>query len=270
MLLKRFFREIDKYPRINHKTLIELARKAKAGDIEARNRIIEANLPLVVRFAMLCSRGGVDLEDLISFGNIGLINAVQNFNPNSGWKFSTIATPFIIGAILRGIDNESRTIRVPVSNLALQRKILKLKSQQGVAEQDTPKQQMVSLDEPLKDGDGHSGRTYADRLLFEQGKFRPSALQYLIIGERIRIVRRTITVCIENKRNRKIFMLRYGLTKNRSPMTFREIAKMYRLTATAIRCIVKKDYQRVVSKLPGLVKNPNYFYNRQNAISRGT
>ena len=113
-LIPGYFARIDKGSLLTHAEEIELSQKAKAGDKKARQRLVEKNLRLVVSVAKKYRGYGLPFEDLIQEGNIGLMRAVEKFDPDKGFRFSTYATWWIRQAVQRAVADKGRTIRVPV------------------------------------------------------------------------------------------------------------------------------------------------------------
>src|SRR5215207_1311275 len=113
-LLPSYFSYIDQGRLLTHQEEIDLSKRAKAGDERARKKLIEKNLKLVVSVAKKYRGMGLPFEDLIQEGNIGLMKAVENFDPDKGWRFSTYATWWIRQAVGRAVSDKGRTIRVPV------------------------------------------------------------------------------------------------------------------------------------------------------------
>src|SRR5215208_2847330 len=113
-LLPDYFGRIDKGKLLTHQEEIEFSKRAKAGDKKARQRLIEKNLRLVVSVAKKYRGMGLPFEDLIQEGNIGLMRAVEKFDPDRGWRFSTYATWWVRQAVQRAVADKGRTIRVPV------------------------------------------------------------------------------------------------------------------------------------------------------------
>ncbi len=113
-LLDRYLGEIGRFPLLEHADLLALARRARAGDEEARKRIILANLRLVVHIARAYRNRGLPMLDLIEEGNLGLIQATDRFEPERGLRFSTYASIWIRQAILRGVAEQARSVRIPV------------------------------------------------------------------------------------------------------------------------------------------------------------
>jgi RNA polymerase primary sigma factor len=113
-LLPSYFARIDKGTLLTHGEEVNLARRAKAGDTRARKRLVEKNLRLVVSVAKKYRGQGLPFEDLIQEGNIGLMKAVEKFDPDKGFRFSTYATWWIRQAVQRAVADKGRTIRIPV------------------------------------------------------------------------------------------------------------------------------------------------------------
>ena len=113
-LIPGYFAHIDKSKLLTHAEEIDLSRRAKAGEKGARQRLIEKNLRLVVSVAKKYRGMGLPFEDLIQEGNIGLMKAVEKFDPDRGWRFSTYATWWVRQAVQRAVADKGRTIRVPV------------------------------------------------------------------------------------------------------------------------------------------------------------
>ena len=114
-VLSMYLKEINKVPLLTREEEVELAQKAKAGDKVARDRIIKANLRFVVRVAKKYQNHGLDLTDLISEGNIGLMTAIEKFEPSRGYHFISYAVWWINQSILKALSEKSRAIRLPLN-----------------------------------------------------------------------------------------------------------------------------------------------------------
>ena len=113
-LISSYFARIDKGALLTHAEEVDLSRRARAGDAKARTRLVEKNLRLVVSVAKKYRGYGVPFEDLIQEGNIGLMKAVDKYDPDRGWRFSTYATWWVRQAVGRAVSDKARTIRLPV------------------------------------------------------------------------------------------------------------------------------------------------------------
>jgi RNA polymerase primary sigma factor len=113
-LLAKYLRHIGRGKLLTHQEEIDLSKRAKAGDKRARQRLVEKNLRLVISVAKKCRGMGLPFEDLIQEGNIGLMKAVENYDPDRGYRFSTYATWWMRQAVQRAVADKGRTIRVPV------------------------------------------------------------------------------------------------------------------------------------------------------------
>lgn len=141
-LQKRYFKDISKYPLLTKEEEVDLARKARGGDEDARRRLILSNLKLVITIAKSYISYGVPFLDLIEEGNIGLIKAVSRFDPELGFRFSTYSSWWIKQAIVRAISNYSRTIRIPIHIFQLMTRYVALEE---VGEDLTPEEKAARL-----------------------------------------------------------------------------------------------------------------------------
>jgi RNA polymerase primary sigma factor len=130
-LQRRYFKEINRYPLLSAEEEVDLARKAREGDVEARRKLIVANLRLVITIARTFSSYRVPFLDLVEEGNLGLIKAVGKFDPDRGFRFSTYASWWIRQAIVRAISNSSRTIRIPIHIFQLMTRYIALAQEPG-------------------------------------------------------------------------------------------------------------------------------------------
>lgn len=123
--IKLYLKQINKYPLLSAKEEVECAKLAQNGDLQERDRMISANLRLVVKIAKRYSNCGVDLLDLIEEGNLGLLRALEKFDPEKGFRFTTYAVWWIQQNIERAVMNNAKTVRVPVHVAKLQNQIAK-------------------------------------------------------------------------------------------------------------------------------------------------
>lgn len=222
-----------------------LAHACRKGDKEAKRTLIEGNLRLVVSIAKNFKGRGLDLEDLIAEGNLGLMQAIERFDPDKGYKLSTYATPWIRKAISRAIENCSRSIRIPVYQQEILGRIRKAQSEltNELAREPTTEEiskrvdcpssnvqelllaglPILSLDSPVTD----TGGTIGDILAVEtqdQGMLT-SISSSQSVNEIIAALPNNMKAVIE---------MRYGLG-GRSPMKFKEIAQETGLSPTYVR-----------------------------------
>jgi RNA polymerase primary sigma factor len=130
---RRYFKEINRYPLLSAEEEIDLARKTLGGDLEARRKLIVANLRLVITIARSFASYGVPFLDLVEEGNLGLIKAVGKFDPEKGFRFSTYASWWIRQSIVRAVSNYSRTIRIPIHVFQLMTRYVSLTQEPGSA-----------------------------------------------------------------------------------------------------------------------------------------
>jgi RNA polymerase primary sigma factor len=143
-LISGYFARIDKGKLLNHQEEIDLSKRAKMGDNAARQRLIEKNLKLVVSIAKKSRGHGLPFEDLIQEGNIGLIRAVEKFDPDRGFRFSTYATWWIRQAVQRAVADKGRTIRVPVHMGEKIRKMARTYNELSIELAQAPSNEMVA------------------------------------------------------------------------------------------------------------------------------
>lgn len=261
-----YMRDLRKLPIISFEEEKAYAVRIAKGDPEARKKLIEANLRLVVKIARKYTNQGISILDLIEEGNIGLIRAVEKFDPARECRFSTYATWWIKQAVERSIANHSRTIRLPVHVSSRIHKISKLTSHYMEKEGREPSIEELSKDtglkiEFIKNLFSMIIKTYSlETLIDEEGKLTlEEVLADPFIEEPLSVLEHTKraeevaswldTLTIDEK---KVVTLRYGLD-GEEPQTLESIGKIFGVTRERIRQIE----QKALNKLRRTVKRRN-------------
>lgn len=257
-ILSLYLKEINRIPLLTREEEDDLARKAVAGDQEARKRMIEANLRFVVNVAKKYQNQGLPLIDLINEGNIGLMNALEKYDVDRGYHFISYAVWWIRQAILKAICEKARTVRLPLNRanelLQIQKAQRKLMHEHGeeptveeiggatnldpelVEDLMSISREMVSLDAPVY-GDA-ANSTVGD---FIEDGYR-SAEDIVIeksLQDDINEALKTLST-----KEREIIEMRFGLN-GAMPMSLKEIGELYNLTKERIRQIEKKALDRM-------------------------
>lgn len=256
--VKVYLKEIGRVPLLSSEEEIDLAIRIANGDVQAKQRLSEANLRLVVSIAKRYLGRGMQFLDLIQEGNLGLIKAVDKFDYTKGFKFSTYATWWIRQAITRAIADQARTIRIPVHMVETIHKVKKVQSQllhqngheptpdEIADELDLPvdkvreimrvAQEPVSLETPIgEEEDSHLGDFIPD-----DGAPAPAdAASHTMLREQLSDVLSTLT-----PREEKVLRLRFGLEDGRS-RTLEEVGKEFNVTRERIRQIEAKALRKL-------------------------
>ena len=256
--VRMYLKEIGKIPLLSAEEEVELAKRMELGDDEAKKRLAEANLRLVVSIAKRYVGRGMLFLDLIQEGNLGLIKAVEKFDYTKGYKFSTYATWWIRQAITRAIADQARTIRIPVHMVETINKLMRVSRQmvqelgrepsaeEIAAKLDMPvdrvreilkiAQEPVSLETPIgEEEDSHLGDFIQD----ENVPVPAEAATYIMLKEQIVDVLTTLT-----EREQKVLRLRFGLDDGR-PRTLEEVGKEFQVTRERIRQIEAKALRKL-------------------------
>ena len=256
--LRMYLKEIGKVPLLTAEEEIELAKRMEKGDEEAKKRLCEANLRLVVSIAKRYVGRGMLFLDLIQEGNLGLIKAVDKFDYTKGYKFSTYATWWIRQAITRSIADQARTIRIPVHMVETINKLIRVSRQllQTYGREPTPDeiakemgisvekvreiqkiaQEPVSLETPIgEEEDSHLGDFIPD----EDVPAPAEAAAFSMLKEQLVEVLDTLT-----EREQKVLKLRFGLEDGRA-RTLEEVGKEFDVTRERIRQIEAKSLRKL-------------------------
>ncbi|MBU1202471.1 RNA polymerase sigma factor RpoD [Patescibacteria group bacterium] len=257
--IQMYLREIGKVPLLNSEEEMALAKRKEKGDLEAKKKLIEANLRLVVSIAKKFTGRSLTLLDLIQEGNIGLFRAVEKFDYRKGYKFSTYATWWIRQAITRALADQSRTIRIPVHMVEtinrfnqIERRLVQELGRDPLPEEiasemgeDIDKirqiikisQETVSLEASV--GDDEEDSTLGDFIEDEKniGPDRVAALK--LLGDHVRKVISDLT-----PREQKILEMRFGLTDGVAH-TLEEVGQEFGVTRERIRQIEAKALERI-------------------------
>ncbi len=255
--LDLFLRRARVHPLLTAAEEVELAKRIERGDLEAKDRMINANLRLVVSQARRYQGHGLAMEDLVQEGMLGLIRAVEKFDWRRGFKFSTYGTLWIRQAIQRGLQNHGRTIRVPVHVAQRQVKVRKVESElnaklsreptdeeiaavaeipvEEVAELRELSRGLASLDQPV----GDDGETAFGDLLASD---RPEPVEELAAAERQQRVNEIVSQLPEPERN--VIELRFGLAGD-DPLTLRQTGTELGLTLEQARRLEEQGLRRL-------------------------
>lgn len=256
--VRMYLKEIGKVPLLSAEEEIELAKKMELGDEDAKKRLAEANLRLVVSIAKRYVGRGMLFLDLIQEGNLGLIKAVEKFDYRKGYKFSTYATWWIRQAITRAIADQARTIRIPVHMVETINKLIRVSRQllQELGREPSPEeiaeemnmpvervreilkisQEPVSLETPIgEEEDSHLGDFIQD----DNVPVPADAAAFTLLKEQLVEVLGTLT-----EREQKVLRLRFGLDDGRA-RTLEEVGKEFNVTRERIRQIEAKALRKL-------------------------
>ncbi len=256
--VRMYLKEIGKVPLLSADEEIELAQRMEDGDPEAKKRLAEANLRLVVSIAKRYVGRGMLFLDLIQEGNLGLIKAVEKFDYRKGYKFSTYATWWIRQAITRAIADQARTIRIPVHMVETINKLVRVSRQllQELGREPSPEeiavemkipvervreimkisQEPVSLETPIgEEEDSHLGDFIQD----DNVPVPSDAAAFTLLKEQLVEVLVTLT-----DREQKVLRLRFGLDDGRA-RTLEEVGKEFNVTRERIRQIEAKALRKL-------------------------
>ena len=256
--VRMYLREIGRIPLLSYEEELELAKRVLDGDEEAKQKLAESNLRLVVSIAKKYVGRGMLFLDLIQEGNMGLIKAVEKFDYTKGYKFSTYATWWIRQAITRAIADQARTIRIPVHMVETINKLIRTSrhllqklgrepSPEEIAEEmEIPVEKVmeiqkiaqdpVSLETPIgEEDDSHLGDFIQD----DDSPAPQDAAAYTLLREQLEEVMKTLT-----PREAKVLKLRFGLEDGKS-RTLEEVGREFNVTRERIRQIEAKALRKL-------------------------
>jgi len=256
--VRMYLKEIGKVPLLSAEEEVDLAKRMEEGDEDAKKRLAEANLRLVVSIAKRYVGRGMLFLDLIQEGNLGLIKAVEKFDYTKGYKFSTYATWWIRQAITRAIADQARTIRIPVHMVETINKLIRVQRQllQELGREPQPEeiaeemklpvervreiqkisQEPVSLETPIgEEEDSHLGDFIQD----ENVPVPAEAAAFTLLKEQLAEVLDTLT-----EREQKVLRLRFGLDDGRA-RTLEEVGVQFDVTRERIRQIEAKALRKL-------------------------
>jgi len=254
--VRLYLREIGKIPLLNAEEELKLAQKVVSGDKKAKDKMAEANMRLVVSIAKRYSGRGLDFLDLIQEGNTGLLRAVEKFDPDKGFKFSTYATWWIRQAITRAIADQARTIRIPVHMVETINKLLRTQRRMTQELNREPsieelakelemepekveyvmkiKQDITSLDAGVgRDGDDEDS-VLRDFIEDEDSATPEESASSQLLKEQVQDILSTLS-----DREQKIIKMRFGLENGKSH-TLEEVGQEFAVTRERIRQIEAK------------------------------
>ena len=249
-LIPGYFAHIDKGKLLTHSEEIDLSKRAKAGDKGARQRLIEKNLRLVVSVAKKYRGMGLPFEDLIQEGNIGLMKAVEKFDPDRGWRFSTYATWWVRQAVQRAVADKGRTIRVPVhmgdkirkmarAYNALSEELRREPSDEEVAERiDWTPERVREVKDALPDATSLNQPLSSEEGASEIGAFVEDERASDTAGEVLREMETSgLAEAIEGlpERQQHVLLRRYGLGEEEKPATLAQLSKELGISRERVR-----------------------------------
>jgi RNA polymerase primary sigma factor len=254
-----FLNQVGRYPLLNREQEVELAKRIEAGDLEAKEKLINSNLRLVLKFARAYEGHGLSFPDLVQEAMLGLIRATEKFDYRKGFKFSTYAVLWIKQAVQRGLDNTGRQVRIPAHVAQRERKINRIASDLATelsrepTDEEVAKRAEVSLDEvlalrdmtkvttsldlPVGDGDTTLGELHAEQA--------PGVDEQFVESERDRAVEAAVATLPDQAG--EVIRLRFG-TGGRETLSVRETAQRLGLTQKIVKELEEQGLRRLAEE----------------------
>ncbi|MGZ5320981.1 MAG: sigma-70 family RNA polymerase sigma factor [Solirubrobacterales bacterium] len=254
-----FLNQVGRYPLLTREQEVELAKQIEAGDLEAKEKLINSNLRLVLKFARAYQGHGLSFPDLVQEAMLGLIRAAEKFDYRKGFKFSTYAVLWIRQAIQRGLDNTGRQVRIPAHIAQRERKVnrvageLATKLNRDPTDEEVADAAKVSLDEvlavrdltkvttsldtPIGDGDATLGDLQAEQA--------PGVEEEMLENERERAVESAIATLPDQQR--QVIQLRFG-TGGRETLSIRETAERLGLTQKIVKNLEQQGLRKLAEE----------------------
>lgn len=256
--VRLWLKKIGGIPLLSAEQELRLAREAKRGCSASRSKLIESNLRLVVNIAKRYTGKGLTMQDLIQEGNVGLMRAVQKFEPERGFRFSTYASWWIRQSISRAVLDQGRTIRIPVHTMDLINRIYRTSHemlqrlgreatlaelshtlgipQEKISELRRAHQETLSLENPVGDHDENELGDFVGDQRNDQGS---QIAERVIVNRRICDLLETLT-----EKEKIVMLMRYGLADGR-PHSLDEVADHFRLTRERVRQIEQSGLKKL-------------------------
>ncbi len=254
-----FLNQVGRYPLLTREEEVELAKRIEKGDLEAKEKLINSNLRLVLKFARVYEGHGLSFPDLVQEAMLGLIRATEKFDYRKGFKFSTYAVLWIKQAVQRGIDNSGRQVRIPAHVAQRERKVNRAASDLATQLNREPTDEEVaeraeveldevlalrdmtkvttSLDLPIGEGDTTLGELYADD--------SPGAEEEVLENERERAVEAAVATLPDKAGD--VLRLRFG-TGGRETLSVKETAERLGLTQRIVRELEEKGLRQLAEE----------------------